>query len=582
MAKEAPGQLFSLSTDDTQQQCQGSSSHHLHRDATGESSSLAASSTAIVAAATAGEAVTAPSALINSSKFTTPKRPAGLAAVTPNTLHGTTSSSSSDEIMEDGIVVENDSSISLGGREEEERNEAVTVAIVPESSCSGGANHDQQSVVVGVGETMEEEGHMMNHNHQHQATSTSSQDGEDADTITTINSSPIVVVATAKPSVKLGPRMTPAPPPPNTAVKRESSTSSSSSSSSNSDSPVKPRNLDGALNTRENTCNGSSSSSSTNNGGTNPSTDPAALLVKPQDECPSTPGDGGMIQLQHQNQKNNTLFPSPTSFLAAKISPLRSSSARKSEEKKQQQQQKKKVSGTCGEGLTEGEGTVAVATTLVDTSSLAAATTVPNREKTPPPSDVVIDDVSPLFWIYYLSFCYKLFHYHLSFLLIELYSISQPVNLSPGMFLCTPKPLGNHGQERAGGGGGGGSLSLSSRPSSLVPGLTPTNFASDFGKGHTKEDSLNAMDASNGTTLRPFHMTELLMFVVHGSIVRILYFISLFPPRIVCIKRVSHSICMASFSHGSRTLLPQWRTELTLGHEYAPKYVWLLGSNSRW
>lgn len=79
------------------------------------------------------------------------------------------------------------------------------------------------------------------------------------------------------------------------------------------------------------------------------------------------------------------------------------------------------------------------------------------------------------------------------------YTARQPANhLSPGMFLCTPKPSGNN--HRGSGNGGGASSSLSSRPSSIVPGLTPTNFASDFGKGHRKEDSLNAMDASNGTS----------------------------------------------------------------------------------
>jgi hypothetical protein len=77
------------------------------------------------------------------------------------------------------------------------------------------------------------------------------------------------------------------------------------------------------------------------------------------------------------------------------------------------------------------------------------------------------------------------------------------------MFLCTPKPIGNYGQEHQG--DGAGSLSLSSQPSSLVPGLTPTNFASDFGKGHRKEDSLNAMDASNGTSVRRCHVHILLM-----------------------------------------------------------------------
>lgn len=42
----------------------------------------------------------------------------------------------------------------------------------------------------------------------------------------------------------------------------------------------------------------------------------------------------------------------------------------------------------------------------------------------------------------------------------------------------------------------------------------------------------------------------------------------------------THSICMAPFSHGPRTLLPQWRTQFTLGHEYTPWHVWFFGSNT--
>ena len=99
-----------------------------------------------------------------------------------------------------------------------------------------------------------------------------------------------------------------------------------------------------------------------------------------------------------------------------------------------------------------------------------------------------------------------------------LHYTTQPANhLSPGMFLCTPKPSGNNHRGSGSGVDGGASSSLSSRPSSIVPGLTPTNFASDFGKGHRKEDSLNAMDASNGTS-RPsvFEVTCIHHHIYYG------------------------------------------------------------------
>ncbi len=126
---------------------------------------------------------------------------------------------------------------------------------------------------------------------------------------------------------------------------------------------------------------------------------------------------------------------------------------------------------------------------------------------------------------------------------VEINVLTQPVNLSPGMFLCTPKPIGNHGQEHRE--GGAGSLSLSSRPSSLVPGLTPTNFASDFGKGHRKEDSLNAMDASNGTSFCwcLVHILPMLFFL---SVKALLLTSRCFCTGIVCITM----LCCAQYLHG--------------------------------
>lgn len=167
-----------------------------------------------------------------------------------------------------------------------------------------------------------------------------------------------------------------------------------------------------------------------------------------------------------------------------------------------------------GGGEEAGETVVATTTTTMPSSS---------RVKTPPPSDANImdddDDVSCLFDLTSLILVFSLgvltpfavFVFSsilISYTYMLHYTARQPANhLSPGMFLCTPKPSGNnHRGSGSGsgsgvdGGGGGASSSLSSRPSSIVPGLTPTNFASDFGKGHRKEDSLNAMDASNGTS----------------------------------------------------------------------------------
>jgi hypothetical protein len=62
---------------------------------------------------------------------------------------------------------------------------------------------------------------------------------------------------------------------------------------------------------------------------------------------------------------------------------------------------------------------------------------------------------------------------------------------------------------RAGGGCASGSakglISMADMQHMQTPSaaMTPTNFASDFGRGHRKEGSLNALDVSNGAFSSP-------------------------------------------------------------------------------
>jgi hypothetical protein len=82
----------------------------------------------------------------------------------------------------------------------------------------------------------------------------------------------------------------------------------------------------------------------------------------------------------------------------------------------------------------------------------------------------------------------------------------------------------------------------------LTPGLglTPTNFAIDFGRGHKKEGSMGAVDATNGKLIIPT------------------YNISSSPsdasPR-------KNSLCMVAIPR-RRTLHPLWWTELAVCHEH--------------
>ena len=86
------------------------------------------------------------------------------------------------------------------------------------------------------------------------------------------------------------------------------------------------------------------------------------------------------------------------------------------------------------------------------------------------------------------------------------YNILQQAKLSPGMFLSprTPHPHDQHHHTRSGVGGTAHKMSgISSgmTPRGLNPGLTPTNFAMDFGRGNRKEDG-TAVDPSNGMLCR--------------------------------------------------------------------------------
>jgi len=186
---------------------------------------------------------------------------------------------------------------------------------------------------------------------------------------------------------------------PQTAVKRPASPAHSSSTNA---SPVKPRNLGGALAKK-----GRDTLSALFQGGS--SSQPIERELK-EESCPSTPAT-----------QNNHSIPAPSSFLAAKISPLRSSTRR------------------SNGASTSNKGVMQMA-----------------REETPPPQVDSIDKGFEMF-------------------------------LSPR----TPKPI-THFEK------GTKSSGLTPRfTPGFTMGLTPTNFASDFGKGHKKEGSMNALDANN-------------------------------------------------------------------------------------
>ncbi|KAL3777263.1 hypothetical protein ACHAW5_005412 [Stephanodiscus triporus] len=172
------------------------------------------------------------------------------------------------------------------------------------------------------------------------------------------------------------------------------------------------------------------------------------------EQCPSTPAVPNHLYHHHHQRGDGRVPPPPSSFLAAKISPLRSSARRNNEK---------------GGG---GKSSIATATTTTASFSV--------REKTPPPPPPS--------------------------------GGMDSARLSTGWCLTprTPKPPPS--EYRVGGIGGGGGCARGGAPTTTTTmttdaqqhlhlqtpcRMTPTNFASDFGRAHRKEGSMNALDVSN-------------------------------------------------------------------------------------
>ena len=301
--------------------------------------------------ATSGNKTSSTSAAANNTKtYTTPKRPAGTAQVTPGTCSkedggdGGNNSNNSVEEQNNSTDGGEQAIVSASSTDEtaaDSRSSSPNKSMPPPPAVSGG-----------------------------QAASASSVQVASAQKISKISSS--VVVA---PSIQLGPRVTPAvrknPPP---------------------QSCMKPRSLEGVLEkgvgerTTITTAQFQLQKSTT--GGRSSATSkkkvPSATLSIAQQVAALDGGGIGQTVKQEgpstpSGQKQSNL-PAPSSFLAAKISPLRSSARRNGEKNK---------------GETANNGTV--------TASSDAGMTL-KREGTPPPA--ASDDVSIIF---ILSSCLSVF-----------------------------------------------------------------------------------------------------------------------------------------------------------------------------
>jgi hypothetical protein len=91
-------------------------------------------------------------------------------------------------------------------------------------------------------------------------------------------------------------------------------------------------------------------------------------------------------------------------------------------------------------------------------------------------------------------------------------------------------------------------------------GMTPTNFASDFGRGHKREGSL---DVSNGAfcQLMAFKFRVADFPQLTREFPQIYY-----PPR-------ARSVCLAPFPHRTGTIHPLRRAQLPVRHEHPPGNV---------
>lgn len=270
--------------------------------------STAAASAIAAASSSAVAAVGMPADSISAATtYTTPKRQAGLTAVTPSTLHGTP----------DGLLDEDDEG-ELAAQTSEREGETIVSASSTEETAGESIASPQKAAPA--------------------APSTFSVSAAPVAAFTPGIMASAQKISKATPSIQLGPRVTPAARknPPNTAVKGKGSSSCSHSS------PVKPRNLDGALKTGESLQEDASQSLSASAAA---SAAHAGAPIK-EEECPSTPAD----QLQRSH------IPAPSSFFAANISPLRSSTRK---------------NGDKNNGV----------------SAAVAAAAMLGRVKTPPPAD---------------------------------------------------------------------------------------------------------------------------------------------------------------------------------------------------
>lgn len=240
----------------------------------GPSSSKATA--AVAAKSLAAETVSA------ATTYTTPRRVAGLAAVTPNTPGETTTDGAvvQQQQGEEGIVSADETS-----RESE----------APTKKGAAVAARGTYSTARKVsGETAE----------------TPAAVAKPPSTTKKVSKADASSISVAIPSIKLGPRVTPSIVQSTTAsstsptgVKEEGSPSHSS------DFPLRPRNLDGALKEGDTTLSAAAAAAASI--AAQQAAGAGAEVIKR--ECPNTPA----VQ--------NGPIPPPSSFLAAKISPLRSS-----------------------------------------------------------------------------------------------------------------------------------------------------------------------------------------------------------------------------------------------------------------
>eukprot|EP00581_Thalassiosira_minuscula_P016847 CAMPEP_0183732530 /NCGR_PEP_ID=MMETSP0737-20130205/38657_1 /TAXON_ID=385413 /ORGANISM="Thalassiosira miniscula, Strain CCMP1093" /LENGTH=934 /DNA_ID=CAMNT_0025965559 /DNA_START=410 /DNA_END=3214 /DNA_ORIENTATION=- len=335
----------------------------------GGGASASTNKSSAAAKALAAETVATATTTTTSAPYATPTRPGGMAAVTPSTLTGSPDSGSSSS-QEDSSAA---TAPRANGGSARREDDAIVSASSAEETAAESAAASSMADMAGA------------------ATASLPAFAVNPRPPMSSAAKKISAAVSATPSIHLGPRVSP-------AVRRLNSSATpivagaGGGTSSASRKPLRMRGIPSSV-----------------------SAPPSAVAAgAKRGDCPSTPVAG--------NSHHSNIPPPPSSFLAAKISPLRS----------KRNGEKSSVKGA---------------------PATASAAMAP-REKTPP-LPTASDNLDP-------------------------------TKLSPATFLSprTPKQWTHFDK-------GAKSSGLTPR---FTPGLTPTNFASDFGKGHKKEGSLNAMD----------------------------------------------------------------------------------------